>query len=207
MNNNKRALPYCTETLKLLPHSLTGLLSLARRELDAEDFEAAIRTLNLAKEHHPSAAQVNSLLQKAQVALKRSKSKDYYKVLGVDSSADDRTIKRAYRNQAKRFHPDKASVLEIPKEEAEKKMAAINEAVEVLTNPELRARFDSGDDPNSHESQGQPFQGSPFSTGPGGQQFFFRSDGAPGGGAGGFKFQQGGASFQFPGGFQFGGFP
>ena len=69
-------------------------------------------------------------------------------------------------------------------------MAEINEAYEVLSDPELRARFDRGDDPNSQEQQGQPFHGSPFGQGAGGQQFFFQH-------GGGFKFQQGGNPFGF----------
>ena len=76
-------------------------------------------------------------------------------------------------------------------------MAEINEAYEVLSDPELRARFDRGDDPNSQEQQGTPFQGSPFGGGGagGGQQFFFQQGGGGGGFPGGFKFAQGG----FPG--------
>ena len=142
-------------------------------------------------------------------------------MLDVARDADDRTIKRAYRSLTKLHHPDKAQRLGVPKDQAEKKMAAINEAYEVLSNPELRARFDAGDDPNSTENQGSPFQGSPpwfFNQAPGGggrgQQFVFRSGpggGFPGGGA--FKFPGGGGGaggggargggFQFPDGFQF----
>ena len=200
MNNKKKALPYCTEALAILPNSLPGLLSLAQRQLDEESFEAAIQTLNNAKEHHPSDSRIQNILQKAHIALKRSKTKDYYRVLGVPNDADDRAIKRAYRSMTKKFHPDKTTAQGIPKEQAEKKMAEINEAYEVLSDPELRTRFDRGDDPNSQEQQGQPFHGSPFGHGPGGQQFFFRQDG--GGFPGGFKFQQqggGGGGFQFPG--------
>ena len=79
-------------------------------------------------------------------------------------------------------------------------MASINEAYEVLGDPELRARFDRGDDPNNPEQQGQPFHGSPFGQGPDGQQFFFRQGG---GGGSQFKFQAGGGGFQFLGGFGF----
>jgi DnaJ homolog subfamily C member 3 len=199
MSNKRKALPYCTEALKLKPHSLPALLSQAQRQFEAEEYEACIQTLNNAKEHHPSAAQIGQLLQKAQMHLKRSKTKDYYKVLNVPNDADDRTIKRQYRTLTKKFHPDKAMAQGVSKEQAEKKMAAINEAYEVLSDPELRARFDRGDDPNSQEQQGQPFHGSPFGHGAGGQQFFFQQ----GGGGGGFKFQQGGGGFQFPGGFGF----
>ena len=205
MNNGKKALPFCTEALAILPNSLPGLLSLAQRQLDEESFEAAIQTLSQAKEHHPSDSRIQTLLQRAHIALKRSKTKDYYKVLGVPNDADDRAIKRAYRSLTKKFHPDKTTAQGTPKEQGEKKMAEINEAYEVLSDPELRARFDKGDDPNAQEQQGQPFHGSPFGQGPGGQQFFFRQQGGGFPSGGGFKFQhQGGEGF--PGGFQFPGF-
>lgn len=197
MNNKKKALPYCKEALTLNPTSLPGLLDRAQRQMDEEDFEAAIQTLNTAKENHPSASHIQLLSQKAHIGLKRSKTKDYYKVLGVSNDADDRAVKRAYRSLTRQFHPDKTTAQGEPKEQAEKKMAEINEAYEVLSDPELRARFDRGDDPNSQE-QGQPFQGSPFGQGPGGQQFFFRQQGGggfPGGGfPGGFP---GGENFKF----------
>ena len=202
MNNRKKASPFCTETLTLRPHSLPALLHQAQSQLDTEDWDAAIATLNTAKEHHPSSQKAADLLQKASVGLKRSKTKDYYKVLGVSTDADDRAIKRAYRSMTKKFHPDKMSAREgteggMNKEQAEKKMAEINEAYEILSDPELRARFDRGDDPNNPEQQqGGPFHGSPFGQGGGGQQFVFRQGGGfPGGG--GFKFQAGGG---FPGG-------
>lgn len=156
-----------------------------------EDFEAAIRTLEQANEADPSKrGKVNPILQKAQIALKRSKTKDYYKVLGVSSDADERQIKSAYRKATKQYHPDKAAKQNMSKEAAEKKMAGINEAYEVLSNPELRARFDRGDDPNSQDGSGgggHPFHGSPFSGGfGGGNPFMFQQ-----GGGGGFKFNFG----------------
>jgi DnaJ family protein C protein 3 len=80
----------------------------------------------------------------------------------------------------KLHHPDKAHKLGISKEDAEKKMASVNEAYEVLSDPELKARYDQGDDPNDHEQQRQhPFHGSPFGHqgGHGGQQFQFKFQG------------------------------
>ena len=205
MNNKKKAGPYCSEALTHNPHSLSALLYKAQNQIDAEEYEQAISTLNDAHEHHSSSDQVQSLLQKAHTLLKRSKSKDYYKVLNVPTDADELAIKRAYRRMTKQYHPDKAVTQGIEREQAQKKMAEINEAYEVLSDPELRARFDRGDDPNNPEQQqGGPFHGSPFGQGPGGQQFFFRQGG--GGGGSQFKFQQGGGEgfqFQFPGGFGF----
>ncbi|KAI1839842.1 hypothetical protein JX265_013850 [Neoarthrinium moseri] len=200
-SNGKKASTYCAESLQMDEDSFYGLLYRAKTQLDAEDFEPCINTLNRAAEVKPDKKNiVNPLLQKAQVALKRSKTKDYYKVLGVANDADERQIKSAYRKLSKQFHPDKAVRQGITKEEAEKKMGQINEAYEVLSDPELRARFDRGDDPNSHEQQGNPFQqGGPFG---GGSPFMFQQGG--GGQQFQFKFGSGGGGGGFPGGFPFG---
>jgi len=192
MKNYKKSRASCDEALTYNEHSLYGLLSVAQSHMEAENFEAAISILNTAKEHHPGAQQINQLLNNAQVALKRSKTKDYYKVLGLTRDADELQIKAAYRKMMKVYHPDKAHKLGIGKEEAEKKMASINEAYEVLSDPELKQRFDQGDDPNDHEQQRQhPFQGNPF----GGGHPFAHSHGQHGGG------QQ--FNFKYAGGFPF----
>ena len=70
-------------------------------------------------------------------------------------------------------------------------MAAVNEAYEVLSDPELRARFDRGDDPMSNEQQ-NPFQGNPFGGfgGFGGQPFMHQQGG--GGREVKFRFGSGG---------------
>lgn len=195
MNLQKRAKPYCSEALQLNPNSLHGLLYQAQVQIDEDEFEKAIHTLNTAKENHQGSGEVQELLQKAQVLLKRSKQKDYYKVLDVSRDADERAIKQAYRKLTKVHHPDKALARGVTKEEAEKKMAAINEAYEVLSDPELKGRYDSGDDPND-QSRGHPFQGQPFGQGQGRQQFFFQQGGGP-------QFKFSGQGFNFPGG----GFP
>lgn len=72
-------------------------------------------------------------------------------------------------------------------------MAAVNEAYEVLSDPELRARFDNGDDPNDPTAQsgGHPFF---FHTGSSGHPFaqFFQQGQSGGGNNGGFQFHFGG---------------
>ncbi|OCT47390.1 DnaJ domain protein [Cladophialophora carrionii] len=199
MNNLAKAGKYCPEVLRIDSNSLQGLLYQAQKQMDAEEYDAAIATLNTARDNHPESQNtINSKLHEAQVALKRSKTKDYYKILGVSRDADEATIKKAYRTATKTFHPDKAAAKGISKEEAEKKMTAVNEAYEVLSDPELKAKFDNGEDPNDPMARqgGNPFQGSPF--GPGGQQFFFQQGG---GGQRQFKFSTGGNPF---GGFPFG---
>ncbi|OJJ00991.1 hypothetical protein ASPVEDRAFT_40513 [Aspergillus versicolor CBS 583.65] len=191
----KRASTFCAESLGLDPHSLPALLFNAQAALDEDRFDDAIRALNTAKEHHPQSKEAQNLFQKATILQKRSKQKDYYKVLGVGRDADERAIKRAYRELVKQHHPDKALAQGVTKEAAEKKMAGINEAYEVLSDAETRAQYDNGVDPNDPESPRQhPFQGNPFG---GGQQFFFQQGGGPQ-----FKFSSG-QGFNFPGGFPF----
>lgn len=186
-NTKAKAADYCKQALELNENSLYGLLYRAKVLSDAEDFEPAVNQLNKAKEANPDKANViDPLLQEAQISLKRSKTKDYYKVLGVGRDADERQIKSAYRKLVQKNHPDRAQRNGATKEEAEKKMQQINEAYEVLSDPELRARFDRGDDPNSQERGGHPGGfpgggGSPFMFQQGGQQFEFKFGGGGGG--------------------------
>lgn len=74
--------------------------------------------------------------------------RDYYSVLGVDRDVNDDDLKKAYRKAAKKYHPD----LHPGDKEAEKNFKEVNEAYEVLSNKEKRARYDqfghAGVDPN-----------------------------------------------------------
>lgn len=74
--------------------------------------------------------------------------RDYYEVLGVDKSVSEDDLKKAYRKAAKKYHPD----LNPGDKEAEKNFKEVNEAYEVLSDSEKRARYDqfghAGVDPN-----------------------------------------------------------
>lgn len=91
-----------------------------------------------------------------------AEKRDFYEVLGVDKNADDATIKKAYRQQAKKYHPD----LNPDNKEAEQKFKEVNEAYEVLSDPEKKSRYDqfghAGVDPNFGAGAGG---GSPFGGG------------------------------------------
>lgn len=63
---------------------------------------------------------------------------DYYKILGIDKSADANTIKKAYRKMALKYHPDKNP----DDHEAEAMFKKAAEAYEVLSNPDKKARYD-----------------------------------------------------------------
>lgn len=64
--------------------------------------------------------------------------RDYYEVLGIDKNADEATIKRAFRQQAKKNHPD----LNPGDKEAEERFKEVNEAYQVLSDPQKRAQYD-----------------------------------------------------------------
>ncbi|GAA5870180.1 hypothetical protein JCM8547_006910 [Rhodosporidiobolus lusitaniae] len=196
---SRKSTTACAAALELDPEDTWGLVGKGDGLMKNEEWEEAVRVFSAVFEATGrSDRAILDRLQKAQRLLKQSKSKDYYKVLGVPRDADAKAIKRAFRKATLKAHPDKEGG-------SEEKMAALNEAYEVLSNPELRARFDAGDDPNDptsgHGPQGHPGGGFPF----GGNPMFFQQSGFGGsGGGGGFEqfFQQGGGG-QGGGGQQF----
>ena len=74
--------------------------------------------------------------------------RDYYEILGISKSADEGEIKKAYRTLAKKYHPD----MNPNDKSAEKKFKEVNEAYEILSDPEKKSRYDAyghaGIDPN-----------------------------------------------------------
>lgn len=86
-------------------------------------------------------------------------SKDYYEILGVDRNASQEEIKRAFRQLAKKYHPDAN-----PNDpNAEAKFKEINEAYEVLSDPVKRSNYDAYGNPNG------PYQAPPPNAGQGAQ--------------------------------------
>ena len=85
--------------------------------------------------------------------------RDYYEVLGIDKSASADDIKKAYRKKAKEFHPD----LHPGDKECEQKFKEVNEAYEVLSDADKRAKYDqygfAAFDPSSFQSSAEGFGG------------------------------------------------
>jgi curved DNA-binding protein len=108
--------------------------------------------------------------------------RDYYETLGVNNAATADEIRSAYRKLARKYHPDVAK----DKKEGEEKIKAINEAYEVLSDPEKRTKYDRlGAAWQSGEFAGTPGGGGPmpegwsFHQGPGdgGTEFHFGGTG------------------------------
>ena len=85
-----------------------------------------------------------------------SSKRDYYDVLGVPRDADPDAIKRAYRRLAKQYHPDANKA-----PDAEARFKEINEAYEVLSDPQKRATYDRF----GHATPQNPFAGGPSGFG------------------------------------------
>lgn len=78
--------------------------------------------------------------------------RDYYEILGISKSADSNEIRKAYKKLAKKYHPD----LNPGNKEAEANFKEVNEAYEVLSNAEKKARYDQFGDAGVNQSYGGP---------------------------------------------------
>src|SRR3954452_3719974 len=105
----------------------------------------------------------------------RMEYRDYYETLGVSRTASADEIKKAYRRLARKFHPDVSK-----EKDAEAKFKQLQEAYEVLKDPEKRAAYDQL---GSNWKAGQDFRPPPDFGG--GFEFRGRPGAAPGGGGAG----------------------
>lgn len=105
---------------------------------------------------------------------------DYYKILGLDKNATADDIKKAYRKLARKYHPD----LNPNNPEAQKTFQQINEANEVLSDPENRKKYDQYGENWKHAEQYEQAK----------QQQYGGGSGNPFGNGGGFDFGAGGHS-------------
>ena len=104
-------------SLFLQPGSFKALRTRARIRLHNEQYDEAIADFRSALEQAEfdgADADVRALrgeLKRAEAALRRSKTKDYYKILGVARDCNEADIKKAYRRESLKHHPDKVRLL------------------------------------------------------------------------------------------------
>ncbi|KAF8196788.1 hypothetical protein K438DRAFT_1585463 [Mycena galopus ATCC 62051] len=180
-------------SLELTPTSFKALRTRARIHLHLEqyekcvaDFKAAIQQVSTdGAAGEADARALKTELKKAEAALKRSKTKDYYKILGVARDCSEAEIRKGYRRESLKHHPDKGG--------DEEKFKLVVEANAVLSDPQRRERYDMGEDED----------GMSDSSGMGGMngmdlsELFAQFHG--GGGGGGFGGGFGGGGFRSSG--------
>lgn len=136
------ALSDCEASLRLDPGYQKPLITRAKVNIALEKYQVAIDDLNAALEQNPEDKTLRQELKSAELELKKSQRKDYYKILGVDKDAGESEIKKAYRKQALVNHPDKNP----DDPEAEARFKDVGEAYATLSDTEKKWRYDSGAD-------------------------------------------------------------
>jgi DnaJ homolog subfamily C member 7 len=146
LGNLRDAVNDCTLALECNDKYVKALLKRAKCQYDLEKFEDAVKDYEAALKLDKSMETKNAL-KDAKLQLKKSKRKDYYKILGITKSATEDEIKKAYRKRALVHHPDRhCTATDEEKKNEEIKFKEVGEAYTVLSDPAKRQRYDNGQD-------------------------------------------------------------
>ena len=126
------AIADCEKAVALDPSYTKARKTKANALGAAERWEDAVREWKDIAEADPEDRSIQKELRRAELELKKSQRKDYYKILAVSKDADDKEIKKAYRKLAIVHHPDKNP----GDEAAEARFKDISEAYETLSDPQ-----------------------------------------------------------------------
>jgi len=204
----KESIEDCDKAIELDSNYTKAILRRAKSYMETEQYEEAVRDYEKLSKGDRHNGEYRKLLQQAKLELRKSKRKDYYKILGVDKNANDEDVKKAYRKRAMVHHPDRHSgATDEEKKEHETKFKEVGEAYAVLSDSKKRQRYDTGQDldeeggmhahdidPNSIFQAffgGGMHPGMGGAHGHGGQQQYFSFGGGGGGGPQSFSFQFG----------------
>eukprot|EP00941_MAST-03F_sp_MAST-3F-sp1_P000888 g888.t1 len=122
-----------------------ALIEIGNAQIQLDQFDEAVRSMSEALKLDENSKAAQEGKQRADAALKQSKEKNYYKILGLSRDANKREIKKAYRKMALEWHPDKHEG-DAAKEAAKVKFQDIGEAYEVLSDDELKGKYDRGEE-------------------------------------------------------------
>jgi DnaJ family protein C protein 7 len=126
------AIADCERAVALDPSYTKARKTKANALGQADRWEDAVREWKSIQELEPEDRSIAKEIRKAELELKKAQRKDYYKILGVEKTADDNTIKKAYRKLAIVHHPDKNP----GDQQAEARFKDISEAYETLSDPQ-----------------------------------------------------------------------
>lgn len=132
MKQYDEAIADCEKAIALDPQYIKARKTKANAYGQAERWEDAVREWKAIQELDPEDRTLAREVRKAELELKKSQRKDYYKILGVPKDADDNAIKKAYRKLAIIHHPDKNP----GDEDAAERFKDIGEAYETLSDPQ-----------------------------------------------------------------------
>lgn len=126
------AIADCTKALQLDPSYTKARKTKAKALGESGNWEEAVREYKSIAESNPEEPGIRRDVQNAELEFKKSKRKDYYKLLNLEKDASDNDIKKAYRKLAIVHHPDKNP----GDEAAAERFKDIGEAYETLSDPQ-----------------------------------------------------------------------
>lgn len=97
--------------MKLDPSYTKARKTKAKALGESGNWDEAVKELKAIAEANPSEPNIAKEVRNAEMELKKSKRKDYYKILGIEKDANDNEIKKAYRKLAIVHHPDKVRLI------------------------------------------------------------------------------------------------
>ncbi|XP_065075263.1 dnaJ homolog subfamily C member 7-like isoform X1 [Ochlerotatus camptorhynchus] len=146
LGNIRDAINDCTCALGVNERYMKALLHRAKLQYNLENFDECVKDYEKALKFEKT-MEIKNLLKDAKLQLKKSKRKDYYKILGITKQATEEEIKKAYRKRALVHHPDRhANATEEEKKDQEKKFKEVGEAYTILSDAVKKSRYDNGYD-------------------------------------------------------------
>lgn len=140
-----------TQALRLIKSSidansncLKSYMIRAKINRELENFAEAKKDYEFVKSKDMNFSELNKNMQELEKQTRGSKNKDFYAILEIERTANEEEIKKAYKKQALKWHPDKNNESEDQLSLSERKFKEISQAYEVLKDPLKRRRYDCG---------------------------------------------------------------
>ena len=128
LNCRVKAMKDLESALDLAPNYTNARALLSQCQFDLYQYDRCVQGLKLVLDKDPNNNKWNKLIVEA----RRLRDANHYEVLGIERNADEKEIKKAYRNASKKWHPDKHQKNEDNKARANTMFKRVNEANQVL---------------------------------------------------------------------------